>query len=54
MLNVFYLRWFIGTPRADIASPEHPGIACPTKQPQTGSKFKEEIFVGEITSGMKL
>lgn len=53
MLNVFYLLWFVGTPRADIAPPEHPRIVRPTERPQTGSKFKEEIFVAEITGGMK-
>lgn len=53
MLNVFHLLWFVGTPRADIAAPEHPRIARPTERPQTGSKFKEEIFVAEISGGMK-
>lgn len=53
MLNVLYLLGFVGTPRADIAPPEHPGIVRPTERPQTGSTFKEEIFVAEITGGMK-
>lgn len=49
MLNVFPLLRFVGTPRADVAPPEDPRIVRPTERPQTGSKFKEEIFCG----GMK-
>lgn len=53
MLNVSYQLRFVGTPRADMAPPEHPQIVRPTERPQSGSKFKEEIFVEEITGGMK-